>query len=61
LMEVSTAVALNTLRFGRRTFADPILEHYGQTLGELNEIGFTAFAAREMGPYWRAAVANFSR
>ena len=59
LMEVSTAVALNTLRRGREMLADPILEHYGQTLRELNEIGFAAYASREMAPYWRAAVANF--
>jgi hypothetical protein len=61
LMEVSTAVALNTLRCGRKMWADPILEHYSKTLGEMNEIGFAAYASREMRPYWRAAVANFAR
>ena len=61
LMEVSTAVALNTLRCGRKMWADPILEHYSKTLGEMGEIGFTAYAGREMAPYWRAAVDNFSR
>ena len=61
LMEVSTAVALNTLRCGRKMFADPILDHYRQTLAELNEVGFASYAEREMAPYWRAAVANFSR
>lgn len=61
LMEVSTAVALSTLRCGKRMLADPILDHYSQTLSELNEIGFAAFTRREMAPYWRAAVANFKR
>ncbi len=61
LMEVSTAVALNTLRCGRQMFADPILEHYRKTLADLNEVGFASYAEREMAPYWRAAVANFSR
>lgn len=61
LMVVSTAVALNTLRCGRKMWADPILEHYSKTLSELGEVGFTAYAGREMAPYWRAAVANFAR
>ena len=61
LMEVSTAVALNTIRCGRQMLADPMLEHYSKTLSELNAMGFTAYAEREMAPYWRAAVANFSR
>ncbi len=61
LMEVSTAVALNTLRCGKQMWTDPILEHYSKTLGEMSEIGFTAYAGREMAPYWRAAVANFVR
>jgi len=61
LMEVSTAVALNTLRRGKQMLTDPILEHYRQTIGELNEIGFGAYASREMAPYWRAAVANLKR
>ncbi|WP_031497736.1 hypothetical protein [Bryobacter aggregatus] len=61
LMDVSTAVALNTLRCGRRMLADPLLEHYGQTLRELNTMGFAAFAERELSPYWKAALANFSR
>jgi hypothetical protein len=59
LMEVSTAVALNTLRKGRQLWADPALDHYSKTLNELNEIGFTAYAQREMAPYWQAAIANF--
>ncbi|MCX6610491.1 MAG: hypothetical protein NTW74_06520, partial [Acidobacteria bacterium] len=44
LMEVSTAVALNTLRCGRKMWADPILEHYSKTLSEMSEMGFTAYA-----------------
>ncbi len=61
LMEVSTAVALSTLRCGKRMLADPILDHYSKTLSELNEIGFASFTQREMAPYWQAAVANFKR
>jgi hypothetical protein len=61
LMEVSTAVALNTLRCGKQMLADPILDHYATTLRELNEVGFRAYARREMAPYWRAAAANFSK
>jgi hypothetical protein len=61
LMEVSTAVALNTLRCGRKMLADPILEHYASTLRELNQMGFVAYAGREMAPYWRAASASLSK
>ena len=61
LMQVSTAVALNTLRCGRKMLADPILDHYRKTIADLNEVGFTSYAGREMAPYWRAAAASFSR
>lgn len=61
LMEVSTAVALNTLRLGKRLVTDSILNHYVTTLSELNQIGFPAFAEREMAPYWRAAVKHFTQ
>lgn len=59
LMQVSTVVALNTLRCGKQMLADPLLDHYSQTLEEMRRMGFWDFAAREMSPYWRAAVANF--
>ncbi len=57
LMEVSTAVALNTLR----SVTGPVLDHYGNTLKDLNEIGFTEYASREMAPYWKAVVTNLKK
>jgi hypothetical protein len=59
LLEVSTAVALNTIRCGKQMLADPLLDHYRATLAEMEELGFATFAEREMKPYWRAAVDHF--
>lgn len=60
LIEVSTVVALNSLRCGHTLLTQPLLDHYAQTLGEMRGLGFTAYAAREMNPYWQAALKNFS-
>jgi hypothetical protein len=59
LVEVSTAVALNTIRCGRQMLADPLLDHYHSTLTEMDQLGFAAYAEREMKPYWRAAIDHF--
>lgn len=59
LMAVSTAVALNTIRVGKKMLADPLLDHYSQTLRDMNELGFAAYAERELKPYWKAALNNF--
>ncbi len=61
VLEVSTAVALSSLRSARSLVADPLLAHYRQTLAEMEEIGFPAYLHREMQPYLRAAALNFSR
>jgi hypothetical protein len=38
-----------------------LLEHYRQTLGELREVGYLPFAKRQLSPYFRACVDQFSR
>jgi hypothetical protein len=40
--------------------ATGILEHYRTTLDEIGKVGYGAFAARQLGPYVRAAVNQFS-
>ncbi len=53
----------STHRAARRTgqlFAGPLLEHYGQVLGEIRELGFLAYWTREYRPYLRAAAGQFS-
>jgi len=37
-----------------------ILDHYGQTLNELREVGYFAYARRQLSPYFRACVEQFS-
>lgn len=37
-----------------------ILDHYGQTLGELRQVGYLTYAKRQLSPYVRACVEQFS-
>ncbi len=37
-----------------------ILDHYSQTLKELHEVGYLAYAKRQLSPYARASVEQFS-
>jgi hypothetical protein len=36
------------------------LEHYRETLAELGQVGYVAYASRQFGPYLHAAAAQFS-
>lgn len=60
ILEVSTAVALSTLRCAKQQLTDPILSHYQQTLSEIDRCGFPQFLHRELQPYLAAALHNFS-
>jgi hypothetical protein len=40
-------------------FAAALLDHYRQTLSEMKDVGYAAFAARQFGPYVRAAASQF--
>lgn len=60
ILEVSTAVALSTLRSAKQHVADPILAHYQETLAEIEKTGFPQFLHRELQPYLSAALNNFS-
>jgi hypothetical protein len=37
-----------------------VLDHYTQTLQELREVGYLAYAKRQLSPYLRACVDQFS-
>lgn len=39
---------------------DALLDHYRSTLDDIRDVGFATFAARQLGPYVRAAVGQFS-
>jgi hypothetical protein len=43
-----------------KLFSTAILEHYTQTLNELREVGYVAYAKRQLSPYLRACVDLFS-
>ena len=40
--------------------AGALLDHYRTTLDEIREVGYATYAARQLGPYVRAAVGQFS-
>ena len=42
-------------------FSAAILEYYSQTLRELREVGYLTYAKRQMTPYLRACVEQFSQ
>jgi hypothetical protein len=41
-------------------FAAALLDHYRQTLSEMRQVGYLAYASRQFRPYVRAAVDQFS-
>jgi hypothetical protein len=41
-------------------FATALLDHYRETLSEIQQVGYTAYAGRQLRPYVRAAVDQFS-
>lgn len=55
----STSAAVGAGRVGQ-VFAGALLEHYGRTLDEARAVGFAAYASAQLGPYVRAATAQFS-
>ncbi len=40
--------------------AAALLDHYRTTLDDIRQVGYATFAARQLGPYFRAAVSQFS-
>lgn len=43
-----------------QVFAAALLDHYRLTLGEIRQVGFVTYAARQLRPYVRGALAQFS-
>lgn len=43
-----------------QVFGAALLDYYSQTLSEIRQVGFVKYASRQLGPYLRAAVAQFS-
>ena len=56
---LSASVTVGAARTGQLVGA-ALLDHYRSTLEEIRETGYATFAARQLGPYVRAAVGQFS-
>ena len=56
---LSASARVSAKRTGQ-IVAATLLEHYQQTLGEIQQVGYLPYASRQFRPYVRAAVAQFS-
>ena len=56
---LSASAAVGATRT-RQLVGAALLDHYRSTLAEIRETGYATFAARQLGPYVRAAVGQFS-
>jgi hypothetical protein len=56
---LSASVTVGAARTGQLVGA-ALLDHYRSTLEAIRETGYATFAARQLGPYVRAAVGQFS-
>lgn len=57
---LSASTRVGARRVGKLLAAD-VLGGYSQTLGELREVGYLTYAKRQLSPYLRACVGQFSR
>jgi hypothetical protein len=56
---LSASARVGARRAGQ-VLSGAMLESYGQTLRELREVGYLTYARRQLSPYLRACVAQFS-
>jgi len=56
---LSASAKVSATRTGQ-FFAAPLLDHYRTTLDEVRQVGFGTYASRQLQPYVRAAVDQFS-
>ncbi len=56
---LSASARVGVARTGQ-VFAAALLDHYRQTLTEMQQVGFATYARRQSLPYIRAALAQFS-
>jgi hypothetical protein len=56
---LSASARVGTRHTGRLLSA-ALLEHYGKTLSELRQVGYLTYAKRQLSPYMRACVEQFS-
>src|SRR5262245_583687 len=56
---LSASARVSVARTGH-VVAATLLDHYRQTLGEMRETGYWSYANRQLRPYFRAAIRQFS-
>jgi hypothetical protein len=56
---LSASAVVGASRTGQ-IVATALLDHYRTTLADIRQVGYATFAARQLGPYVRAAVGQFS-
>ena len=56
---LSASARVGATRTGQM-FAATLLDHYRQTLSEIQQVGYAAYAGRQFRPYVRAAIGQFS-
>ncbi len=56
---VSASARIGATRTGQ-VFAGALLDHYAQTLREMQEVGYLPYARRQLRPYFRACLDQFS-
>jgi len=57
---LSASTRVGARRAGKLLAAD-VLDGYSQTLNELREVGYLTYAKRQLSPYLRACVDQFSQ
>jgi hypothetical protein len=55
-----SASAIATARRTGRLVGSALLDHYSRTLDEVREVGYVEYTSRQLTPYVKAAVAQFS-
>jgi hypothetical protein len=60
IWELSSVMALSAVRTVAVRTGSTLLTHYRETLAEIHRTGYLRYLARELSPYLRAAVKQFS-
>jgi hypothetical protein len=64
VFETSSVLAVSAVRAGAartgQIFAQALLDHYRQTLSEIQQVGYVTFVCQQLRPYVRAAANQFS-
>jgi hypothetical protein len=56
---LSASARVGATRTGK-VFAAALMDHYRETLKDLQEVGYLTYARRQLGPYVRASISQFS-